>query len=96
MLRDSPSVKNSYWMITLIVSSNNERDSLREYLGMRGIETRPTFFPVHTMPMYASQKVSLPVAEDIALRGMNVPSYPDLSDSDVAKICGVIRDFYAK
>jgi perosamine synthetase len=34
------------------------------------------------MPMYNTQQ-SFMVAEDISRRGLNLPSYPDLSDDEV-------------
>ena len=71
-------------------------EALREALDAAGIETRPVFYPIHTMPMYAQRFQSHPVAEDIARRGINLPSWPGLSDGDVDRICGAIRTFMAR
>ncbi|MHB8580203.1 MAG: DegT/DnrJ/EryC1/StrS family aminotransferase, partial [Ignavibacteriaceae bacterium] len=46
-------VFHSYWMYSILVGSPKMREDLREYLKGKGIETRPTFFPVHTMPMFS-------------------------------------------
>lgn len=86
-------VKNSYWMFTILASSENERDKLRQYLSENGIETRPTFHPVHTMPMYL-EKTKYPVAEDLGKRGINLPSYPDLTNEDIKFITSKISSFY--
>ena len=96
MLRENGDVINSYWMITFVCETSEKRDGLRNYMKEQGIETRPTFYPIHTMPMYKQMGYKLPVAEDIALRGMNVPSYPALTHDDVAAICSVIRKYYGK
>ena len=45
------------------------------------------------MPMYnAGEKYE--IAENIAYRGINLPSYPELSENNVGFICEKIRDFY--
>ncbi len=87
-------VKHSYWMFTILASSENERTKLRSYLKENGIETRPTFHPVHLMPMYFVDDFSFPVAEDLGSRGINLPSYPDLNEDDVDFICEKIIECY--
>lgn len=46
-------VFNTYWMVTIVLDDYRKRENLREYLKANGIETRPTFYPVHTMPMFS-------------------------------------------
>jgi perosamine synthetase len=46
------------------------------------------------MPMYFEKSLSLPAAEDLGSRGINLPSYPDLKESDVDFICNQIKEFY--
>ena len=86
---------HSYWMCSILVEKAPVRDELRAFLKAAGIETRPTFYPVHTMPVYANKFIKHPVAEDIASRGINLPSYPLLTQEDVAFICQTIAKFYA-
>ena len=93
--REIGNVKHSYWMFTILVASENERNGLRNYLKENGIETRPTFHPVHTMPMYTTQE-TFKVAEDLGSRGINLPSYPDLIESDIRIISDRIKEFYGK
>lgn len=87
-------VKHSFWMISILLKDSDEREKIRFHLKQNGIETRPTFYPVHLMPMYFEKGVSLPVAENLGSRGINLPSYPDLSESDVDFICNKIIEFY--
>lgn len=89
-------VFHSYWMYSILMSTAELRDALRLHLAGAGIETRPTFYPVHTMPMYARRYQKLPVAEDIAWRGINLPSYPDLTRDQVHEIAESIRSFFAE
>ena len=87
-------VVHTYWMYSILTKNSDERTELRDLLKKNGIETRPVFHPVHTMPMYAENFQPFKTAEDLGWRGINLPSYPDLSRSDVEEICGVIRSFY--
>jgi len=84
-------VVHSYWMISALVTRAELRDPLRAALLSEGIETRPLFFPVHTMPMYARVGCTLPVTEDLSSRGITLPSWPGLSRKNVAEICAAIR-----
>jgi len=91
-----PNVIHSNWMITILAENTEVRDELREFLKKNEIETRPTFYPVHTMPMYSMDYEILKNSEDIGWRGINLPSYPDLKKDDVMAICSVIHEFYKK
>ena len=86
-------VYHSYWMVSILVSQANQRDVVREHLKQTGIETRPVFYPVHTMPMYSHKFQKHKVAEDIGWRGINLPSYPDLEDQDIMRICDLLLFF---
>jgi perosamine synthetase len=87
---------HSYWMFSLLVQRAEQRDQLRKHLADAGIETRPLFYPVHTMPMYAKNYRKHPVAEDLAWRGINLPSWPGLTDDQLSFIVNTIRRFYEK
>lgn len=87
-------IYHSYWMVSILVPCDQKRDEVREYLGKRGVETRPVFYPVHTMPMYSQKYQRHQVAEDIAWRGINLPSYPDLSEKQIEYICQLLTNFF--
>ena len=89
-------VKHSFWMCSILVDQPDYRDPLMSYLAEKGIETRPLFYPVHTMPMYAQNFQKYPVAEDLGWRGINLPSYPGLTDDEVMEVCSQIKTFFAK
>ena len=89
----SDDVYHSYWMCSILTSDAKQREALREHLDKSGIETRPLFYPVHTMPMYSNQYQRHPVAEDIGWRGLNLPSYPSLTNVQIKKIADLINDF---
>jgi perosamine synthetase len=69
------------------------RDRLMAALADEGIETRPFFYPLHTLPMYREENEdkSFPVAEDLGRRGVNLPSSASLTREDVAYVCDHLR-----
>lgn len=89
-------VFHSYWMCSILVKNANERDELRELLKTKGVETRPLFYPAHTMPIYSTKYERHLVAEDLGWRGINLPSFPDLTTEEIAYIVDIIQSFYQK
>lgn len=92
--KETVDVMHSFWMCSLLVNIPSDRAPLRDCLTKAGVETRPVFYPVHTMPMYSGRYKRFKVAEDLAWRGINLPSYPGLSDEDVIYICEIIRQWH--
>lgn len=88
------STKHTYWMFSILTERAEQRDALRGYMGERGIETRPLFYPVHSMPMYSKNYRKHAVAEDLAWRGINLPSWPGLTRAMQIKVTEAIGDFY--
>jgi len=86
-------IVHSYWMCSILVKESTNRDPLREHLKSHGIETRPLFYPVHTMPMYSSKYEKHEVAESLGWRGLNLPSYPLLEEIDIQEISRIINKF---
>ncbi len=84
---------HSYCMFSILVPSARQREPLRDYLRKAGIETRPLFYPVHTMPMYVQKFQKYPVAEDLSRRGISLPSYPELNDQDLIFITRSIEEW---
>jgi perosamine synthetase len=86
-------IRNSYWMCSLVVKDEKNRDGLRKHLSEQGIETRPFFHPAHIMPIYLKNE-SYPGAEMLGRCGINVPSYPGLHEEDVKYIANSINSFF--
>jgi perosamine synthetase len=73
-----------YWMVSVLVDPEI-RDGVIDHLAARGIESRPFFFPAHTLPMYPSRE-AFPVAERLGASGINLPSWPGLSEAQVDEV----------
>ncbi len=89
----TPGTIHSHWMVCGLVSKTQQRDPLREHLKKEGIETRPLFYPVHSMPMYLHRFRRMPISEMLSSRGINLPSYPELTDSEIDRVCQAIKGF---
>jgi len=95
MHAESPDAVHSHWMVTVLLEHAEDRDPLRAHLAAAGIETRPVFYPIHTMPIYSHRYQRHRVAEDIAWRGINLPSFPSLTDAEVREVCSTLRSYYS-
>lgn len=83
--------KNVYWMYSVLIEDDFglDRDELRLRLRQANIDSRPFFYPVHTLPMYQTGQ-SLPVAEDLARKGLNLPSGATLTPEQIDYICDTL------
>jgi perosamine synthetase len=86
---------HSYWMISIRLINYRLRDKLRDHLNKLKIETRPTFYPIHTMPMYFKKvnKNKFPNATLLGRSGINLPSGPTLKINQIQYVCDEIRNF---
>ncbi len=87
-----PETVHSYWMCSIALHDATKRQALRDFLLARGVETRPAFHPLHTLPHCASDG-HFPVAEKLSKSAMNLPSYPALQQEQVDYICTLISEF---
>lgn len=89
--REDDVSKSVYWMVCLEISGMTQatREQLMLALKKEGVDCRPYFYPISDMPMYA--RADTPVAHDVSVRGINLPSYYDLTQADVISISGTVR-----
>ncbi len=88
---EQPETVHSFWMCSIAVDNVTQRNPLREHLKKVGVETRPLFYPSHTMPHCAQNEI-FPVANSLGLRGINLPSFPSLTKENVKYICENISE----
>jgi perosamine synthetase len=91
---EMPGSTHAYWLVSATARRAEERERLRRHLADAGVETRPVFPPVHTMGLYPHRFEESTVAEDIAARGLNLPSWPDMSDSEFEIVVTSLEAFY--
>lgn len=92
---ESERAQHAYWMFTVILDDGIHagRDEVMRQLGERGIETRPVFYPLHILPPYreAGRDREFPVADELAWRGISLPTWAGLSRENIEYICGSLR-----
>jgi perosamine synthetase len=92
-------VKNSYWMVTAVLAPwwGITKERLGAMLAGEGIDTRPFFYPLSSLPAYAdSPQVGVaaarnPVAYDVCARGINLPSALSLTGDQVTYVCDRLK-----
>lgn len=91
---EEPWASHAFWLYTVLVrrEAGIARDDLAAALLREGIETRPVFFPMHVLPLYREAAGAHPVAEDLAERGLSLPTHGHLTEDDLAYIAGRIRE----
>jgi len=75
------------WLYSLEIE---ERNILCNRLSKVGIDSRPFFMPLHSMPMYLS-KSNFPKAELCSNLGINLPTFCDLTLDEVDIISSIVR-----
>jgi perosamine synthetase len=86
---------SSYWQIVIYLKNKKIRDDLKKVLDQNKVETRTTFPPVHTMPMYYKKKKTelLPNTITLSDTGICLPSGPLLKEKEIFFICKIINNF---
>jgi perosamine synthetase len=81
-----------YWMYSILIAKDFpiSRDEVMARLHRQNIDSRPFFYPIHVQPPYQAD-LSLPVAEDLSRRGINLPSAVTLTEEDIQRIVGALR-----
>jgi perosamine synthetase len=90
------------WLFCITIDDEiygRTRDQLMEYLATANIETRPFFVPLHILPPFREESQRrvdrLPVTEHLGGVGMNLPTFSALRESEIERVCEVIRRFRA-
>ena len=62
---------------------------------MKGIETRTFFIPMHEQPVFQNMGLfkgeKHPIAEELAMKGMYLPSSSGLRDEEIRYVCDIIK-----
>jgi len=91
-------MKNSYWMVTAVFPESwGGKQSIIASLGRDGIDSRPFFSPLSSLPAYADltqsreAMTSHPVSYHLGPNGVNLPSALTLSDADVDQVSSALH-----
>ena len=63
------------------------------FLPQHGIETRPFFIPIHTLPPYIDRRPTRSTCRSrcrLAASGLNLPTFSQMTDDQVDAVCEAI------
>jgi perosamine synthetase len=96
--------RNAFWMATAVLDSARglKKHDLAERLSRDGIDTRPFFHPLSSLPAYASRPEASRarernvVAYRVADHGINLPSSLSLTREQVSRVAASFRSALAQ
>ena len=90
------------WLFCVTVDADDYghgRNALAAHLDGLGIETRPFFIPLHTLPPFREESrqrgEALPVTEALAATGLNLPTWTGMTDAQIDRVADSIAAFGA-
>jgi len=93
--------ENIYWVYGIVLDDELPFDAeeLMRNLGLKGIGTRPFFWPMHEQPVFQKMGLfageSYPVAERLARRGFYIPSGIGLTDEQMDRVIEVMKEIFS-
>ncbi len=86
------------WLFSITIdpaSFGCNRDDLADYLRGNGVDTRPFFIPLHSLPPFRNESAArgehLPITDALAASGLNLPTHAFLTEEDIVSVCDLIR-----
>ena len=83
---------NGYWMPTIVANRDVSfnRDALLDDMRAHNIDARVFFWPLSMLPMF-EDKPENEVSYSLYQRAINLPSYHDLREDEIDRVCEIIR-----
>ncbi|MBA2541392.1 MAG: DegT/DnrJ/EryC1/StrS aminotransferase family protein [Deltaproteobacteria bacterium] len=100
---ESEGTKNTYWMVTALMPRlGATKERWMELLSERGIDSRPFFHPLSSIPAYAGTPQAIAAAArnvvsyELGPWGINLPSGLNLDEVTVMRVCEAVREIAAQ
>lgn len=84
-------IQPSYWIVTILFKDEAQMLKVKSALEENDIDTRPLFYPVDKLDFYQNAD-NLPITEEIYTKGICLPSYPGLTDSELKLITDTVKN----
>jgi perosamine synthetase len=102
--KEPEGTKNSYWMVTATIDERFDlpKTALMASLKAEGIDTRPFFYPLSSLPAFRAQggearwRRRNPTAYRVSAQAINLPSALSLTREDVSRVCVALRTELAR
>jgi len=97
---EPPQTKNSYWMTTVVLDERFRlpKERLMEMLAAAGIDSRPFFYPLSSIPAYSAMggeevwRRKNQRAYRLSAQGVNLPSALNMTEDKARRVCEVLKD----
>ncbi|MFN8488779.1 MAG: aminotransferase class I/II-fold pyridoxal phosphate-dependent enzyme [Caldilineaceae bacterium] len=97
---EAPWGRHTRWLTCITIDPvefGADRETVRLALEAANIEARPVWKPMHLQPIFANyERIGGDVAADLFNRGLCLPSGSNLTENELARVIGVIRDVYTR
>jgi perosamine synthetase len=90
LLGQPPRGRSSFWLVVAEFETADERQQVVSALAEERIESRPCFIPLNELPMYTEGAHATPNASAIHRRLACLPSFPALTEGDLAEVADTI------
>ncbi len=95
-MRNAPWAASTFWMYTILIEEKTfgmDSRTLMRMLASRKIQCRPLWQPIHQSPAHASKDMAaMPVAEQLALRGLSLPCSVGITESEQDKVIDALLE----
>jgi perosamine synthetase len=96
---DTGGARRGWFVYVVQLPHGVDRDGTIRALGERGVPAKPYFPAVHLMSFYREafghREGEFPVCEDVAARSIALPFFPAMTEGQVARAAGALRDVLA-
>lgn len=77
LVKEPIEAKSNYWLQTIILNDQYNRDEVLNFLNEQGVMSRPIWLPMHELEMYkACPRMDLSMTEQLKQKIINIPSTP--------------------
>jgi perosamine synthetase len=94
-LADSGRVRRGWFVYVIQLPHGFDRDGVVRALQERGIASKPYFPAIHLMSYYRERfghrEGEFPVCEDVAARSIALPFFPEITESQIARVAEHLR-----
>ena len=93
---DRGSERRSWFVYTVRVPKDYDREAVIADLAQRGIQSKAYLPCIHLMPHYRERfgfkGGEFPVAEDVAERSLALPFFPAMTDDQIETVCEALAE----
>jgi perosamine synthetase len=96
---EAPGTRNTYWMVTVVLDASlgMEKERLMTLLSERGIDSRPFFYPLSSLPVYEHLEQAQQARQrnrgsyQISPYGINLPCALNMTPEKIKYVCDALK-----